>query len=319
MVKHGLTLSSEEHPPSKLVEIAVAAEEAGFDFVSISDHFHPWIEEQGHSPFVWSVLGALSQATTDLEVGVGVTCPTVRIHPAINAQAAATAACLLEGRFTWGVGSGEALNEHILGDRWPPADLRLEMLEEAIEVVRGLWKGGSFTHRGKHYTVEDARIFDLPEHLPPIIVSAFGEKAVEVAARPGDGLWVTGMPTETIDKYHAAGGNGPIWTQLSLCWDPDKDTAIDRALRVWPNTALTGQLNQDLRTVEDFEQAVEMVDRADIEKDLPCGPEAGPILESIEEAAKLGIDHIYLHQIGDPTRGFIEFWKDEIQPELGGL
>jgi G6PDH family F420-dependent oxidoreductase len=319
MVKHGLTLSSEEHPPSKLVEIAVAAEEAGFDFVSISDHFHPWIEEQGHSPFVWSVLGALSQATTDLEVGVGVTCPTVRIHPAINAQAAATAACLLEGRFTWGVGSGEALNEHILGDRWPPADLRLEMLEEAIEVVRGLWKGGSFTHRGKHYTVEDARIFDLPEHLPPIIVSAFGENAVEVAARAGDGLWVTGMPTETIDKYHAAGGNGPIWTQLSLCWDPDKDTAIDRALRVWPNTALTGQLNQDLRTVEDFEQAVEMVDRADIEKDLPCGPEAGPILESIEEAAKLGIDHIYLHQIGDPTRGFIEFWKDEIQPELGGL
>jgi G6PDH family F420-dependent oxidoreductase len=237
----------------------------------------------------------------------------------VNAQAAATAACLLEGRFTWGVGSGEALNEHVLGDRWPPADVRLEMLEEAIEVVRGLWGGESFTHRGKHYTVEDARIFDLPEKLPPIVVSALGEKAVEVAARAGDGLWVTGMPTETIDKYHAAGGNGPIWTQLSLCWDPDKDTAIDRALRVWPNTALTGQLNQDLRTVEDFEQAVEMVDRADIEKDLPCGPEAGPILESIEEAAKLGIDHIYLHQIGDPTRGFIEFWKDEIQPELGGL
>jgi G6PDH family F420-dependent oxidoreductase len=319
MVKHGLTLSSEEHPPAKLVEIAVAAEEAGFDFISISDHFHPWIEEQGHSPFVWSVLGALSQATTDIEVGVGVTCPTVRMHPAINAQAAATAACLLEGRFTWGVGSGEALNEHILGDRWPPADVRLEMLEEAIEVIRGLWEGDSFTHRGKHYTVEDARIFDLPDQLPPIVVSAFGEKAVEVAARAGDGLWVTGMPTETIGKYHAAGGDGPIWTQVSLCWDPDKDTALDRALRIWPNTALTGQLNQDLRTVQDFEHAVEMVDRSDIEKDLPCGPEAGPILESIEEAAKLGIDHIYLHQIGDPTEGFIEFWRDEIQPELGGL
>jgi G6PDH family F420-dependent oxidoreductase len=319
MVKHGLTLSSEEHPPAKLVEIAVAAEEAGFDFVSISDHYHPWIEDQGHSPFVWSVLGALSQATTDLEVGVGVTCPTVRIHPAVNAQAAATAACLLEGRFTWGVGSGEALNEHILGDRWPPADVRLEMLEEAIEVVRGLWEGGSFTHRGKHYTVEDARIFDLPEQLPPIVVSAFGDKAVEVAARAGDGLWVTGMPAETIDKYRAEGGDGPIWTQLSLCWDPDKDTAIDRALRLWPNTALTGQLNQDLRTVEDFEHAVEMVDRDDMAEALPCGPDAGPILESIEEAAKLGIDHIYLHQIGDPTQGFIDFWKEEIQPELEGL
>jgi G6PDH family F420-dependent oxidoreductase len=319
MVKHGLTLSSEEHPPAKLVEIAVAAEEAGFDFVSISDHYHPWIEDQGHSPFVWSVLGALSQATTDLEVGVGVTCPTVRIHPAVNAQAAATAACLLEGRFTWGVGSGEALNEHILGDRWPPADVRLEMLEEAIEVVRGLWEGGSFTHRGKHYTVEDARIFDLPEQLPPIVVSAFGDKAVDVAARAGDGLWVTGMPAETIDKYRAEGGDGPIWTQLSLCWDPDKDTAIDRALRLWPNTALTGQLNQDLRTVEDFEHAVEMVDRDDMAEALPCGPDAGPILESIEEAAKLGIDHIYLHQIGDPTQGFIDFWKEEIQPEFEGL
>jgi G6PDH family F420-dependent oxidoreductase len=319
MVKHGLTLSSEEHSPAKLIEIAVVAEDAGFDFVSISDHYHPWIGEQGHSPFVWSLLGALSQATTDLEVGVGVTCPTVRIHPAVNAQAAATAACLLEGRFTWGVGSGEALNEHILGDRWPPADVRLEMLEEAIEIARGLWAGESFTHRGKHYMVEDARVFDLPNELPPIVVSAFGDKAVEVAARAGDGLWVTGMPAETIDKYHAEGGEGPIWTQLSLCWDPDKDEAVDRAHRLWPNTALTGQLNQDLRTVEDFEHAVEMVDRDDMEKALPCGPDAGPILESIEEAAKLGIDHIYLHQVGDPTEGFIEFWKDQIKPELERL
>jgi G6PDH family F420-dependent oxidoreductase len=312
-------LSSEEHSPAKLIEIAVAAEDAGFDFVSISDHYHPWIGEQGHSPFVWSLLGALSQATTDLEVGVGVTCPTVRIHPAVNAQAAATAACLLEGRFTWGVGSGEALNEHLLGDRWPPADVRLEMLEEAIEIARGLWAGESFTHRGKHYMVEDARVFDLPNELPPIVVSAFGDKAVEVAARAGDGLWVTGMPAETIDKYHAEGGEGPIWTQLSLCWDPDKDEAVDRAHRLWPNTALTGQLNQDLRTVEDFEHAVEMVDRDDMEKALPCGPDAGPILESIEEAAKLGIDHIYLHQVGDPTEGFIEFWKDQIKPELERL
>lgn len=287
--------------------------------MSISDHYHPWIGDQGHSPFVWAVLGALSQATSEIEVGVGVTCPTIRMHPAINAQAAATAACLLEGRFTWGVGSGEALNEHILADRWPPADVRLEMLEEAIEVVRGLWAGDSFTHRGKHYTVEDARIFDLPDPLPPIVVSAFGDTAVELAARVGDGLWVTGMPAETIDRYRDKGGDGPIWSQLSICWDRDRDTAIDRALRIWPNTALTGQLNQDLRTVEHFEQAVEMVDRSDMENAIPCGPDAGPILESIEEAAKLGIDHIYLHQIGDPTQGFIEFWQEEIRPEIEGL
>jgi G6PDH family F420-dependent oxidoreductase len=316
MVHYGLTLSSEEHPPSKLVEMAVAAEEAGFDFVSISDHFHPWIGDQGHSPFVWSVLGAISQATHRLKVGVGVTCPTVRIHPAINAHAAATAACLLEGRFTWGVGTGEALNEHVLGDRWPPAEVRLEMLEEAIEIIRALWTGESVTHRGRHYTVEDARIFDLPDQLPPIVVSAFGDQAVALAARVGDGLWVTGLEADTIDEYRSQGGKGPIWSQLSLSWDPDRSTAVDRAYRVWPNTGLAGQLAQDLRTVAHMEQAVQMIDREDIEQALPCGPDPGPIIESIEEASSIGVDHIYLHQIGDPMDGFIEFWREEIRPAL---
>ena len=316
MVEYGLTLSSEEHSPNKLIEIAVAAEEAGFDFVSISDHFHPWISEQGHSPFVWSVLGALSSATEGLEVGVGVTCPTVRIHPAINAHAAATAACLLEGRFTWGVGSGEALNEHVLGDRWPPADVRLELLEEAIEIIRALWTGESVTHRGRHYTVEDARIFDLPDQLPPIVVSAFGDQAVALAAQVGDGLWITGLEADIIDEYRAQGGKGPIWSQLSLSWDPDRSTAIDRAFRVWPNTGLAGQLAQDLRTVAHIEQAVQMIDREDIEQALPCGPDPGPIIESIDEASSIGVDHIYLHQIGDPMDGFIEFWREEIRPAL---
>jgi G6PDH family F420-dependent oxidoreductase len=318
MVQYGLTLSSEEHPPSKLVEMAVAAEEAGFDFVSVSDHFHPWIGEQGHSPFVWSVLGAISQATHRLKVGVGVTCPTVRIHPAINAHAAATAACLLEGRFTWGVGSGEALNEHVLGDRWPPGDVRLEMLEEAIEIIRALWTGESVTHRGRHYTVEDARIFDLPDQLPPIVVSAFGDQAVALAARVGDGLWLTGLEAETIDEYRAQDGRGPIWSQLSLSWDPDRSTAVDRAFRVWPNTGLAGQLAQDLRTVAHMEQAVQMIDREDIEQAMPCGPDPGPIIESIEEASSIGVDHIYLHQIGDPMDGFIEFWREELRPALEG-
>jgi len=316
MVQYGLTLSSEEHPPSKLVEMAVAAEEAGFDFVSISDHFHPWIGEQGHSPFVWSVLGAISEATHQLKVGVGVTCPTVRIHPAINAHAAATAACLLEGRFTWGVGTGEALNEHVLGDRWPPAEVRLEMLEEAIEIIRALWTGESVTHRGRHYTVEDARIFDLPDQLPPIVVSAFGDQAVALAARAGDGLWITGLEADIIDEYRAQGGEGPIWSQLSLSWDPDRSTAVDRAFRIWPNTGLAGQLAQDLRTVAHMEQAVQMIDREDIEQALPCGPDPGPIIESIEEASSIGVDHIYLHQIGDPMDGFIEFWREEIRPAL---
>lgn len=316
MTKYGLTLSSEEHSPAKLVEIAVAAEEAGFDFVSISDHFHPWISEQGHSPFVWTVLGAISQRTENLEVGVGVTAPIMRLHPALNAHAVTTTATLLEGRFTWGVGSGEALNEHILGHRWPPADVRLEMLEEAVEIVRRLLTGESVTHRGKHYTVEDARLFDLPSTLPPIVVSAFGPEAASLAARIGDGLWTTGVKDDVVKTFRDEGGSGPIWSQLSLCWDPDRDAAVERAHRIWPNTGLTGQLAQDLRTVAHFEQAVKMVRADDIAESLPCGPEAGPILESIGQARELGIDHIYLHQIGDPTAGFLEFWQDEIKSEL---
>jgi G6PDH family F420-dependent oxidoreductase len=316
MVKYGLTLSSEEHPPQKLVQLASAAEAADFDFVSISDHFHPWISDQGHSPFVWSVLGAISQVTTDLEVGVGVSCPISRVHPAISAHAAATAACLLEGRFTWGVGSGENLNEHVLGDPWPPAEVRLEMLEEAIEVIRRLWDGESVTHRGRYYTVEDARIFDLPSESPPIVVSAFGEEAVKLAARAGDGLWITGLESEVVDLYHAEGGDGPIWTQLSLCWDPDRAAAIDRAHRIWPNTALPGQLAQDLRTVLHFEQAVSLIGRDDIEAALPCGPDPEPIIDSIGRAAEMGIDHIYLHQIGDPMDGFLDFWREEVKPKL---
>ena len=171
MVTFGYTLSSEEHGPRDLVRNARRAEEAGLGFVSISDHYHPWVSAQGHSPFVWSVLGGIAEATERIQVGVGVTCPTIRIHPAILAQATATTALLLEGRFFWGVGSGEALNEHVLGHRWPPAPVRLEMLEEAVEVVRKLWTGETVDHRGQYYEVENARLFDPPAEPPPVIVS----------------------------------------------------------------------------------------------------------------------------------------------------
>ena len=318
MTKLGLTVSSEEHPPAKAVEIAVAAEAAGFDFVSVSDHFHPWIGAQGHSPFVWSVLGAIAQATETIEVGVGVSCPIMRIHPAINAHAVATTACLFGDRFTWGVGTGEALNEHILGDRWPPAEVRLSMLEEAIGIIRRLWTGESVTHRGDHFTVEDARIFDLPATLPPIVVSAFGEDAADLAARVGDGLWMTGLSKDTVTRYRDRGGNGPVWSQLTVSWDPDPATAVKRAHEQWPNTGLPGQLAQDLRTVLHFEQAVELVDEATVAESVPCGPDPGPILDSIEEAQKIGVDYIYLHQIGDPLDGFIDFWAEELRPALKG-
>lgn len=315
MTKYGLTLSSEEHSPGHLVELAVGAEEAGFDFVSISDHFHPWISEQGHSPFVWSVLGAIASRTTDLEVGVGVSCPTVRIHPAINAHAVATTACLFGDRFTWGVGTGEALNEHILGDRWPPAPRRLEMLEEALEIIRALWTGESTTYRGEYYTVEDARIFDLPDEPIRVLVSAFGEKSAELAARVGDGLWITGIKSDVIEAYRSAGGSGDVWTQLSLCWDENEEAALDRAHRLWPNTGLPGQLAQDLRTVEHMEQATSLVTEEHLSESMPIGPDPEPILKSIGEARDAGIEYIYLHQIGDPLDGFLDFWADEIKSQ----
>lgn len=318
MTKYGLTLSSEEHAPNHLVEIAVAAEKAGFDFVSISDHFHPWISEQGHSPFVWSVLGAIANATEKLGVGVGVSCPIMRVHPAISAHAVATTALLFGERFTWGVGTGEALNEHVHGDRWPPADVRLEMLEESIDVIRRLWEGESVTYRGRHYTVEDARIFDLPDPAPPILISAFGERSAGLAARMGDGLWTTGVKKDVIDEYRSSGGDGPVWSQLSLCWERDRQSALERAHRVWPNTALPGQLAQDLRTVKHMEQAAQLVSSEDIEQSaMPLGPDPEPILQSVADAKEAGVEFIYLHQIGDPLDGFITFWETELRPHLG--
>jgi len=316
MTAFGLTVSSEEHPPAHLVEIARQAEEFGFDFISISDHFHPWIEAQGHSPFVWSVLGAISQATSTIEIGVGVSCPTMRIHPAVSAHAAATTAELLPGRFVWGVGTGENLNEHVTGEAWPTAPVRLEMLEEAIEITRRLWTEDSVDHRGTYFIVEDARIFDRPDPVPPIVVSAFGPEAAKVAAKVGDGLWTTGIKEDVLETYRAAGGDGQVWSQLSVCWDPDPEVAVDRAHRIWPNTGLPGQLAQDLRTVRHFEEATSMVRREDIESSLPCGPDPGPILDSISAAVDIGVDHVYLHQIGDPLDGFMQFWAEELRPKL---
>ena len=316
-MKLGLTLSSEEHGPRRLIEMAVLAEESQFDFVSISDHFHPWIGSQGHSPFVWSVLGGIASVTDRVEVGVGVTCPILRIHPAILAQAAATTSLLLDGRLIWGVGTGENLNEHILGDPWPMYEVRAEMLEESIGLIRRLWTENSVTHRGDYFTVEDARILDRPEHPIPIVVSAFGENSAELAARVGDGLWLSSLNEETITAFGAAGGSGPIFSQLTLCWGPHKDEAIDLVHRQWPNTGLPGQLNQELRTMLDFEQATELVTPEAVAAEVPCGPDPAPVIEKVIEAKDAGVDHLYFHQIGQDQEGFIAFWKKEIRDAIG--
>lgn len=317
MVRFGYALSCEEHGPSELVRFAAMAEQAGFTDAWISDHYHPWISEQGNSPFVWSVLGGIAEACPRLRVGTAVTCPTIRIHPAIVAQAAATAAVMLAGRFFVGVGTGEALNEHVLGDPWPEIDVRLEMLEEAVEVMRKLWTGEAVSHRGRYYRVEDARLFTVPPDPPPVYVSAFGPKAVEVAARIGDGYVGTSPSTDLVGRYSSQAGDMPRLGGPKVCWAEDEAEAARLVHRLWPNTGLPGQLAQDLRKVAHFEQAVELVTEQHVPGDtIPVGPDPGRHVQSLQQYIDAGYTEIYVHQIGPDQQGFLRFYRDEVLPQL---
>jgi G6PDH family F420-dependent oxidoreductase len=313
-MKLGLFLSSEEWGPADLVRQAQRGEEAGFHALWISDHYHPWIDEQGHSPFVWGTMGAIAQAT-NMRVTTGVTCPTVRIHPAVIAHAAATASVLLEGRFQLGVGSGEALNEHVLGDRWPPAETRLEMLEEAVEVIRTLWQGGNQDHRGKHYLVENARIYDLPDEPPEILVSGFGPQATKLAARIGDGYCTT-SPDELIELYRSEGGKGPVQAGTKVCFDSDEAKARETAYRLWPNEHLPGELAQVLPTPAHFEQASELVTEDMVADTVPCGPDLDRHMETLQEYADAGVDELFVQQIGPNQDAFFDTWAKEIVPRF---
>ena len=309
----GCFLSCEEFGPGELVEQARRAEAAGFHALWISDHYHPWNDEQGHSAFVWSVIGALSEATS-LPVTTGVTCPTVRIHPAVIAQAAATSGVMLEGRFNVGLGSGEALNEHILGSHWPEADVRLEMLEEAVEVMRTLWSGGQRSHRGRHYTVENARIYDLPDEPPPLLVSGFGPKAVRLAARIGDGFVTTSPDKDSIELYRSEGGKGPVHAGTKVCFMADEDEARATAHRLWPNEALPGELAQILPTPSHFEQACQVVTPEMLV--TPVGPDLDAHAASLQEYADAGVDELYVQQIGAQQDAFFTTWAEDILPRF---
>jgi G6PDH family F420-dependent oxidoreductase len=310
----GCFLACEEFGPRELVDQARRAEEAGFHALWISDHYHPWNDEQGHSAFVWSVIGALADATS-LPVTTGVTCPTVRIHPAVIAQAAATSGVLHQGRFQLGVGSGEALNEHILGNRWPEADVRLEMLEEAVEVIRLLWRGGDRSHHGRHYTVENARVYDLPEEPVQILVSGFGPKAIRLAARIGDGFCTTSPDADAIELYRSEGGKGPVHAGTKVCFMDDEDTALETVLRLWPNEGLPGELAQVLPTPAHFEQVCELVTGEHIAS--PIGPDLERHVESLQQYADAGVDELYVQQIGPEQDAFFTRWAREVLPRFG--
>jgi coenzyme F420-dependent glucose-6-phosphate dehydrogenase len=311
----GYSLSSEEHSPTELVRLAARSEEAGFRFALISDHYHPWIPRQGQSSFVWSVIGGIAQATERLRLGTGVTCPTMRIHPAIIAQAAATAAMLMPGRFFLGVGSGENLNEHILGDAWPSPDVRLERLEEAVFVIRKLWRGGPQNHRGRHYRVVHAQVFSLPDEPPPIYVAAKGSKATRLAARIGDGL--IGLAPDTAKEFAAAGGAGkPRYGHITVCWATDDATARKIALEHWPNAALPGRLTTEVATAELFAAAAELVREEQVAESILCSADPQAHVRAIEEFVAAGYDHVYVHQVGPDQEGFFRLYEREVLPRF---
>jgi coenzyme F420-dependent glucose-6-phosphate dehydrogenase len=317
MAAIGYTLSCEEFGPRALTAQAVRAERAGFEFAGISDHYHPWVDQQGNSPFVWGVLGAVAEATKQLQLITGVTCPTTRIHPAIIAQAAATATCQLPGRFSLGVGTGENLNEHILGHRWPPVARRQERLEEAIEVIRKLWEGGLVSHYGRHFTVENARVYTLPEELPPILVAVAGERSVDLAARLGDGLIGTSPEAESVEQFRTGGGAGkPTYGQLHVCWAESEAAARKTALEWWPNGAISGSHFLELPLPSHFEEASEYVDEEAIGASIVCGPDPDRHLEAIREYVDAGYDHVYVHQVGPDQDGFFDFYERSVLPAL---
>jgi G6PDH family F420-dependent oxidoreductase len=313
VTRFGYFLSSEELSPQKIVHTARFAESAGFERVWVSDHYHPWLREQGESPFVWSVLAAIA-ATTSLEMTTAVTCPTYRIHPAVLAQATATVACLAPGRFSFGVGSGERLNEHVIGGPWPPAPIRIEQLRESIEVIRRLWSGETVTHRGTHFEVDAARVFSLPDEAPPILVSGFGPKATELAAEVGDG-WITVQPDqELMQHYRQHGGHGVTQAGTKICWAASADEAAQTAYRLWGHEGVGGQSAQELPSWTEFESLAQAGSPEQIAQDVPCGPDPEPAAAAIQAYVDVGFDEVYVSQMGPDQEGGIRFLTESVLP-----
>lgn len=317
MIELGYNLSSEEHEPNELIAQAQIAERSGFKFLFISDHFHPWVSQQGQSPFVWSTLGGIAQATQRVTVGTGVTCPIMRIHPAIIAQAAATVADMLPGRFFLGVGTGEYLNEHIIGDVWPGPETRQEMLSEAISIIRELWEGEEYSYKGKYFTVRDARIYTLPEKLPPIYMAASGTEAAETAAQIADGLISTSSGDEVVKVFKKSGGSGkPCFGKLTVCWADSAEEARQVMKEWWPVSSVSGHLHADLPTPKHFEDVVKAMGDPKIPDDAILGPNPNPYLKGLQSLQENGYDHIYIHQIGPDQAGFLKFFETELLPLL---
>ncbi|TXJ76148.1 LLM class F420-dependent oxidoreductase [Streptomyces lavendulae] len=318
MVRIGYTMMTEQAGPRELVQHVVGAEEAGFDFSVTSDHYFPWLRAQGHSPYAWAVLGAAAQATSRIPLMTYVTCPIRRYHPAVVAQKAATVQLLSEGRFRLGLGAGENLNEHVVGGGWPPVDVRHEMLEEAVDIIRALFGGEHVTRHGRHYQVESARLWDVPEPPPPIGIAVSGEQSCRLAGRLGDLVIATEPKPDLLTAFDRHGGRGkPRIGQLPVSYDPDRDTAIKRAHAQFRWFGLGWKVNAELPHPDSFESATRFVTPEDVAASLPCGDDPDAFVEAVRPYAQAGFDEVALVQIGGDTQPeFLDWSAKTLLPAL---
>jgi G6PDH family F420-dependent oxidoreductase len=318
MTSIGYTMMCEQAGPKQLVRDVALAEEAGFDFAVISDHYSPWVESQGHSPYAWSVLGAAAEATERIPLMTYVTCPIRRYHPAVVAQKAATMQLLSDGRFTLGLGAGENLNEHIIGGQWPIVGVRHEMLEEAVDIIRALWAGGTVTTRGKHFDVEAAKIWDLPDSPPPLGIAVSGPDSCRLAGRHADVMIATEPRAELGEMFDDAGGAGKSRVgQIALSYDPDPRIAVKRAMEQFRWFTGNWRVNAELPVPASFDSASRTVREDDVTAQMPCGPDSQPHVDGIRRFESAGFTHVALIQVGGDTQEqFISWAATELLPAL---
>ncbi|CAN5760558.1 LLM class F420-dependent oxidoreductase [soil metagenome] len=315
MTKFGYTLFSETNGPKELVHQAQQAEDVGFDFAAISDHFHPWLSSHTDSPFAWSVLGGVAERTRIMELATLVTCPMIRYHPAIIAQAAATVQIMSDGRFTLSLGAGENLNEHVVGRGWPSVDIRHEMLGESIEAIRALWNGGYVTYRGKHVTVEDARIWSMPDETPGLAVAVSGAKSIELAVEHSTDMVAVDPDAQLVDDYGKSGGKGRRIGQVALSYDKDEGKARGYAMR-FKFGAPGWKVMSELPNPINFDAATELVTFDDLSDSVATGPDPQVHAEAVKQFIDAGFDEVCVVQVGDDKEGFMRFWADEVAPLL---
>ena len=312
----GYTMMCEQAGPKQLVRDVKLAEAAGFEFAVISDHYFPWVDAMGHSPYAWSVLGAAAQATSRIELMTYVTCPIKRYHPAVVAQKAATVGLLSDGRFTLGVGAGENLNEHVTGGGWPPVNVRHEMLSEAVEIIRRLWAGGYVNFDGRHFQVDSAKLWDLPDQPLKLGIAASGQQSGRLAGQKADVLIAVEPSAAIVVAFDAAGGAGkPRVGQLPISYDRDRDAAIKRALELFGWFGGGWKVNAELPSTAAFAAASSYVRADDIDESIPCGDSVDAVVTAVNKFADAGFTHVALCQIGgDRQAEFIEWWQRDLGP-----